>query len=58
MASKKRKRYSVFFERNQESIKELLETYKKLLQAPAQCSPQMLIEMALYSAIVKEKTKR
>jgi hypothetical protein len=61
---KKRKRYSVFFENNQESVKEKIEIYRDLIKIEGlysigpnwtgiPISPQTLIEMALIIAIEK-----
>ncbi len=61
----KRKRYSVFFENNQESVKEKIEIYKALIKKSRihtfnnsinfTISTQQLIEMALVFAIEKLK---
>ena len=61
---KKRKRYSVFFENNQESVKEKIKVFREVVKITKfydigqDCtgitiSPQTLIEMALIIAIEK-----
>ena len=61
---KKRKRYSVFFENNQESVKEKIKVFREVVKITKfydigqdctgiQISPQTLIEMALIIAIEK-----